>query len=111
MYVEMKSSTGRLQDPQREFGELLTGQGYRVIVCRSWGEARDAVLAYLAQSNQQPKGRAHYRQEGYFGHFSGRTLDDCPYPGEATEAAAWKEGWTYRAGAGISMPGMPARNG
>lgn len=111
LYVEMKSQSGRLRDSQREFGELLSIQGYRVVVCLSWDEARNQILEYLGAAHAPTKGPAHYRQEGYLAHFGGKALESCPYREGSEEAARWKGGWEYRAGAGVSKPGMPARKG
>lgn len=111
LYIEMKSATGSVQDHQRKFGELLSGQGYQVVVCRSWVEAREQIMAYLHPAGSPSKGPAHYRQEGYLAHFSGKELESCPYREGSEEATCWKDGWEYRAGAGASSPGMPARRG
>lgn len=53
LIIEMKTEAmrnrknGGLSDEQKEFGEFVTGQGYKFCVCYSWLEARDAILRYL----------------------------------------------------------------
>lgn len=47
LVLEMKTETGRVQPEQRVWIERLSAQGHRVLVCRSWDAARDALLEYL----------------------------------------------------------------
>ena len=53
LYVEMKRAdrrtkkNGGLTDEQLAFKEYVESAGYRAVVCYSWIEARDAVIAYL----------------------------------------------------------------
>lgn len=50
LFIEMKrNDRARLSDEQREFGEFVTGQGYKFVVCYSWKEARDEILKYLGR--------------------------------------------------------------
>jgi hypothetical protein len=59
LYIEMKKPAekpkrnggkGGCSDEQIEFGEFVREQGFGWMVCYSWEEARDAILAYLAVS-------------------------------------------------------------
>ena len=47
LYIEMKSATGKVSACQQLWHKLLAQQGYKVVVCWSWTEARDVLLAYL----------------------------------------------------------------
>lgn len=58
LYIEMKKPTekpkregsrGGVSDEQKEFGEFVQSQGYGFIICYSWEEARDVIIAYLSQ--------------------------------------------------------------
>jgi hypothetical protein len=55
LYIEMKSpeyksrSKGGLSDAQLEFFPLLRRLGYRVDICYSWIEAKDAIILYLSE--------------------------------------------------------------
>ena len=49
MYLEMKSKTGTLRPEQRTWLQRLKAAGYYTAVCRSYEEARDAIMAYLAE--------------------------------------------------------------
>lgn len=48
LFVEMKTSRGRVSESQRNLFPLLEAQGYGVAVCHGWQEAREAIEAYLA---------------------------------------------------------------
>ncbi len=48
LWIEMKSSAGRLRKTQRQWRDALQKAGHAHAVCRSWIEARDTLLAYLA---------------------------------------------------------------
>ena len=47
MFMEMKSPDGRLRPEQKEMGEKLAEQGYKVVVCRSADEARREIEGYV----------------------------------------------------------------
>lgn len=45
--IEMKAADGKVSKNQKDWIEYLKGAGYRVEVCRSFDEARAALLVYL----------------------------------------------------------------
>jgi hypothetical protein len=56
LYIEMKrpsekpkreGSRGGISDEQRDFGAFIQSQGFGFVVCYSWEEARDIIIAYL----------------------------------------------------------------
>jgi hypothetical protein len=47
LFVEMKSATGTLSAEQLWWAEQLAGQGYAVITCRGFDEAKAAIERYL----------------------------------------------------------------
>lgn len=47
LWIEMKTADGRVSKNQKDWIEYLKGAGYRVEVCRSFDEARAALLDYL----------------------------------------------------------------
>lgn len=47
LWIEMKTAEGRVSTNQKDWIEYLKGAGYRVEVCRSFDEARAALLDYL----------------------------------------------------------------
>lgn len=56
LYIEMKrpaekpkreGSRGGVSDEQNEFGAFVQSQGFGFVVCYSWEEARDIIIAYL----------------------------------------------------------------
>lgn len=56
LYIEMKKpslkpkragSKGGVSEEQDEFGKFVQEQGFGFIVCYSWAEARDIIVAYL----------------------------------------------------------------
>lgn len=47
LWIEMKSLKGSLSENQRKWGGMCSLQGYRMVVCRSWHEAKDAIECYL----------------------------------------------------------------
>jgi hypothetical protein len=47
LWVEMKSDNGRLSEDQQRIKARLEDEGHRYCVCRSWLDAKDAVVAYL----------------------------------------------------------------
>lgn len=55
LFIEMKTEkyrthkNGGLSDEQKEFGEFVTGQGFKFVIAYSWIEAKDAILAYLGR--------------------------------------------------------------
>ncbi len=47
LYVEMKAGKGRVSQKQREWLELLSGQGMRAVVCYGADEAIKAIEEYM----------------------------------------------------------------
>lgn len=47
LWIEMKTSDGRVSTNQKDWIAHLKGAGYRVEVCRSFDEARGVLLDYL----------------------------------------------------------------
>ena len=47
LYIELKTSTGRVSREQRRWIALLITQGYRADVCRGWQQARQLIEEYL----------------------------------------------------------------
>lgn len=47
LFIEMKSRKGKQTVAQSEMLDTLKVYGYQVCVCRSWFEARDALLSYI----------------------------------------------------------------
>lgn len=47
LYLEMKTPTGKVSKPQKQWHSDLRAQGYRVEVCRSWHYAAAIICAYL----------------------------------------------------------------
>lgn len=48
LFIEFKTSKGKISDSQKAWHERLQRNGYRVSVCRSLSEAIEAVESYLA---------------------------------------------------------------
>jgi hypothetical protein len=48
LYLEMKTPTGAVSPAQRELHALLTAQGYRVVVPRTFDQAVAAITLYLS---------------------------------------------------------------
>lgn len=47
LWIEMKTSDGRVSTSQKDWIAYLKGAGYRVEVCRSFDEARGVLVDYL----------------------------------------------------------------
>ena len=47
LFIEMKSAKGKLSESQKEVKGRLESEGYLVVVCHSWEEAKKAVEDYL----------------------------------------------------------------
>ena len=47
LYLEMKTPTGSVSKPQKQWLADLQQQGYRVEVCRSWHYAAAIICTYL----------------------------------------------------------------
>lgn len=47
LWIEFKSDAGKLSDAQTDFIRFLKAQNYRVLICRSWTAAANAVIEYL----------------------------------------------------------------
>lgn len=50
MLLEMKSASGKLAPEQSDMADMLSRQGYHVVMCRSAMEARDAIEEYLKRA-------------------------------------------------------------
>ena len=48
LWIEMKVRPNKPSDPQFLFMNQMHEWGYRVELCYSWTEARDAIMSYLA---------------------------------------------------------------
>lgn len=49
LFLEMKTRDGVLSPEQESYRDILTKQGYKVVVCRSTMEAINQITAYLHQ--------------------------------------------------------------
>ncbi len=49
LFIEMKKKGGKSTPEQLEFGQFVSRQGYKLVVCYSWIEAKDAILQYLGK--------------------------------------------------------------
>lgn len=47
LYIELKNMDGSRSKEQKEFGEFVTAQGYRAVVCKGWYDAYCAVCLYM----------------------------------------------------------------
>jgi hypothetical protein len=47
LFIEMKAANGVVSPEQEIYHTLLRSKGYDVAVCRSWTEAREAIIKYL----------------------------------------------------------------
>lgn len=48
LYIELKRTKGgKLSAAQKEWIDALRGQGYKVIVCYGFDEAREVIISYL----------------------------------------------------------------
>lgn len=47
LFIEMKSSKGKVSQEQKDYIDFLTKQGYKCEVCYSWTSARDVITNYL----------------------------------------------------------------
>ncbi len=47
LWIELKTSSGRVAPHQRDMLERLERAGNRAVVCRGWLEARKTILEYL----------------------------------------------------------------
>ena len=48
LYIEMKTTTGRLSDEQTEFQTYAAENDFAFHVCRNWREAADVIKEYLS---------------------------------------------------------------
>ena len=56
MFVELKTTSGRVQDSQRAWIERLTAQGYRAVVCYGFEAAKAEIEKYLASTGISTEG-------------------------------------------------------
>lgn len=49
LYIELKTITGRLSEPQKWWQQELTEQGYLSAVCYGWQMATDVIIRYLEE--------------------------------------------------------------
>lgn len=47
LFIELKSATGRQEDSQKEYQELVEAQGYRYVLVRTLDQFRAAINDYL----------------------------------------------------------------
>ena len=47
LWIEMKSSLGKLTDTQEEWLLKMEKQGYEIAVCYNWLQARDTIKRYI----------------------------------------------------------------
>lgn len=48
LYIELKRTKGgKISTAQKEWIDALRGQGYKVIVCYGFDEAREVIISYL----------------------------------------------------------------
>lgn len=58
LFIEMKKKRGgRLSPEQKQWRDDLEAEGYQVVVCHGFDEARDAILNYLASPDRKEGGR------------------------------------------------------
>lgn len=50
LMLELKTRTGRQQDTQKEYQQLVEAQGYRYVVIRSFDQFRETIKDYLIVS-------------------------------------------------------------
>lgn len=50
-FVELKAHGGSVRPEQRDFAELVRGEGFRVDVCFGWYEAKTAIERYLGPAS------------------------------------------------------------
>lgn len=64
LWIELKSAKGRVTTVQAAWHERLRAQGYRVVVCRGWCEARDEIVKYLLQGPSYSRASLRHLAEG-----------------------------------------------
>lgn len=47
LFIEMKTKTGRVSEPQKRWIEALNALGYKAVVAHGWEEARCQIQEYL----------------------------------------------------------------
>ena len=47
LFIEMKSTKGKLSENQREWIGALSSSGYRCVICYSFSEAQEVIIKYL----------------------------------------------------------------
>lgn len=56
LYIEMKSSTGKLTEEQEEFGKAVANQNYAVFICRTFEQAKSVIVQYLFGDSRPEQG-------------------------------------------------------
>lgn len=70
LWIEMKTSTGRLSEAQRKIIAMLRDEGHRVEVCRSAADAVEVLEDYMrvpAPHPSEPQTQPVHRAEGHGG--------------------------------------------
>ena len=52
LFIEMKTKTGRLSEPQKKRIDALNALGYKAVVAHGWEEARCQITEYLSTLQQ-----------------------------------------------------------
>jgi len=47
LWIEMKTKTGRMTEPQKRFQERAKSQGFEALTCYGFEQAREAIEEYL----------------------------------------------------------------
>lgn len=48
LWIEMKTKTGRMTEPQKRFQERAKSQGFEALTCYGFEQAKTAITEYLA---------------------------------------------------------------
>jgi hypothetical protein len=56
LYIEMKSTDGRISPLQEDFGGKVASQGYAVFLCRTFEQARSVLMQYLFGDEKPEQG-------------------------------------------------------
>lgn len=47
LYIEMKTSKGKMSDEQKEFARAVIKQGYRYVVCRKYSNFQELINRHI----------------------------------------------------------------